>query len=248
MNRRSVLLTGAATLCTRFTTAPIAAQPTAGNMAIDEILASNLKASGGAAAYKKASSRIARGTIEMPAMGIKSDIQIYSKAPNKFLMLFTMPGFGEIAEGFDGTAAWSKNPAQGVRVKSGAELERTRLTSDFYRALKLRELYPQMELLPEEAVNGKPAFVVKATPKSGIAETWYIDKATFHMVRLHTEIDGPQGRVPMDSYMEEFRDVDGMAMPFRIRQSAGPMNMTITLTAIENNAVIDDARFAKPAN
>ncbi len=249
MIKRFALFTGAAVLCTVLAAMPMAAQQAAGGkMSIDEILAANLKAGGGAAAVKKITTRIAKGTVEMAGMGIRGDLEIYSEAPNKILVLFNLPGFGQLADGFDGTVAWTKNPAQGLREKTGAEFDRVKLTSEFYRPLELKQLYPSMELLPEESVEGRPAYVIKATPKDGTPEIWYIDQENFHIVKVHTDVQGPQGSVPMDSFMEDYRQQDGLVLPFRLRQSAGPMNITMTITSIENNAPIDASVFAKPAN
>src|SRR5205823_12522020 len=52
----------------------------------DEILDKYVEALGGKAAFEKFSSRVVKGALELPAMGITSGAEIYAKAPNKWLL------------------------------------------------------------------------------------------------------------------------------------------------------------------
>lgn len=51
--------------------------------AVEAILDKYVAAIGGKAAIEKLSSRVQKGTIEIPSAGITGTIEIYAKAPNK---------------------------------------------------------------------------------------------------------------------------------------------------------------------
>ena len=65
------------------------------------------------------------------------DWVLEAKAPNKQFSEFNNSTLGAVADGFDGTVAWSKNQS-GVRVKEGEELAKTKRDADFYRCLNLK--------------------------------------------------------------------------------------------------------------
>src|SRR5216117_4087920 len=62
---------------------------------VDEVLEKYIKAVGGKEAIMKVTSRVEKGTFEMPAMGVTAPVEIYSKAPNKALFFLEIPSFGE---------------------------------------------------------------------------------------------------------------------------------------------------------
>ena len=45
----------------------------------------------------------------------------------------------------------------------------------------------------------------------------------------------------------DYRQVDGVKIPFEIRSTSEVQNFTITLAHVEHNTPIDNALFSKPA-
>src|SRR5215213_3535856 len=98
-----------------------------------EVLDKYVKAIGGRDAILKIKSWKSSGTVELAPMGVKGTVETISAAPGRSLTRMNLAGLGEFVEGFDGTIAWSVNPIQGNREKSGTELAQTKLTSIFNR-------------------------------------------------------------------------------------------------------------------
>ena len=48
--------------------------------------------------------------------------------------------------------------------------------------------------------------------------------------------------------MSDYREVDGVKMPFLLRASSAVQNYTIVITKVELNVPIDATLFSKPAN
>jgi hypothetical protein len=44
----------------------------------------------------------------------------------------------------------------------------------------------------------------------------------------------------------DYKEVDGVKIPFRITTSSSIQSITITLTSVEHNVKVDDALFVKP--
>jgi len=213
----------------------------------DQIIEKYVQALGGKAAAEKLTSRVAKGTFVMDQIPGEASEEIYEKAPNKQLAITDAPSFGVVRRGFNGTAGWQDMPQTGLQDVTGQQLAAMKRYSDFYRETKLKEIYPKMTVKGKEAVNGKDAYVVEATPDDGPAEIMYFDPDTGLLVRLQTEGEGPNGKVNIDSTFDDYREVDGVKLPFLIHQSFGEFSFTIKLTEVKHNVPIEDAKFDKPA-
>ncbi len=213
---------------------------------VPEILAKYVQAIGGKQANEKIKSRMSKGTLEIPAAGIKGTFENYAAAPNKSISKNTLPGIGDIIEGFDGQTAWSVNPLQGNRDKQGEELEQNKLIYNFYRELNLAQLYPKMELKGTEKIGETDAYVVVGTPKVGTPETFYFDTKSGLLVRQDIIAITPEGNTPTKVFFEDFRDVDGVKTPYKIRTILPQFEVVMTTTEVKNNVAVEDAKFIKP--
>ena len=212
----------------------------------DEILDEYVKASGGKAAIEKLTSRETKGTFEVPALGASGTLEGYAKAPNKILMIITIPAFGTIQQGSDGTIAWEENPQVGMRELSGSELEARKRDTDFYRIIHLKDLYPKRTLKGIEKVGDQEAYVVELTPSEGSSEKMYFDKESRLLIRHELERESPQGKITIETRLEDYRDVDGVKLPFLLHQSLPMMSWDIKFEQVKHDTTIDDAKFKKP--
>jgi len=223
------------------------AKPAAGAPTVDEILGKNLKAVGGKEAIEKFTSRAMKGAFEIEAMNMTGAIEILSKAPNKSWVMVNIPGFGVVNNVFDGTKAWSADPAQGLRELSGAELAQMKRRSDFYSEANLKKHYTKMEVKGKEKVGASEAWVIEGTPAEGSPEKLYFDVNTSLLVRQDVEAEGPQGKMMTESYLEDYKVVDGIKIAHTMKQVTPMFAMTMKFTEVKHNVEIDDAKFGKPA-
>jgi len=75
----------------------------------------------------------------------------------------------------------------------------------------------------------------------------YFDTETGQVIRQDAERESPQGAALIQTYFEDFRDVDGVKMPFTIRQVMPMFELMLKFTEVKHNIEIDDAKFVKPA-
>ena len=235
-----VLLAGLAAAVAQ--TTPQAALPS-----VDQVLDKYVKAIGGKAALEKLTSRVSKGTFEMDQLPGPAAEEIYAKAPNKQYLVTDLPGFGQASRGFNGAVGWEDNPQNGMRDITGTELAAMKRDADFYAAIKLRELYPKMTVKGKESFNGHDAYLVEATPPDGAAETMYFDADSGLLARTEREAEGPNGKVTLDITFDDYREVDGIKLPFAMHFSLGEFAFVIKLSEVKHNVPIDDAKFDKPA-
>ncbi len=215
--------------------------------ALDQIIDKYVESVGGKAALEKLTSRVTKGTFEIPAFGAAGTLEGYAKAPNKSFMLIDIPGFGSIQQACDGAIAWEDNPMSGFRELSGSELAARKRDADFHQVLHLREHYPQMAVKSREKVGERMTYLVEATPAEGKPEKLYFDAETGLIVRSDAERENPQGTALVTSYLEDYREVDGIKVPFSIRQVMPQFEILVKFNEVKHNVEIDDARFARPA-
>jgi hypothetical protein len=223
--------------------APDTATPTP---SVDAILNRYLEALGGRAALEKLTSRVTTGTIDVPAMNISGTIEIHEKAPNRILSVVTISG-AAFRQGFDGFVGWTDDPENGVREQTGAELYEARRGADFYHPLNLGKIYSKLNLVGQEKLEDRSVYEVEATPaEGGDPDRLYFDTQSGLVTRVITVRHLPQGVSAFREDFEDFRDVDGIKLPFTIHQSGGDSEFTIKLEAVHHNVEMDDAQFSKP--
>ncbi len=177
------------------------------------------------------STRVSKGRIEGAYAGMKvsGTVEILEKAPDKFVALVNVDGLGVIRRGFTGEYGYMQIPLFGFRRVEGAELSELKLEARWAWADDLRRLYSSMKLKGREEVGGTEAHVVEATTPSGARAMLYFDARTGLLVRRDR------------TYFEDFREVDGRLLPFRVRDDFS----VITYGEVRHNAAVEDARFVE---
>lgn len=213
----------------------------------EQVLDKHVDATGGRAAYERIKSTVTKATARLAAQGIGGPMEIYAKYPNKMLTVQTLSGIGETRQGYDGKVAWSKDPLQGLRKLSGPEAELVARGAVFNTQLNWRKAFPKVALLPDKKIGAATCYVVKLAPEVGQPLLQYFDQKTLYMVRMDMTFEGPQGKMAIETTIGDYRPVDGVKVPFSMRQKiGGAAEMVVTLNSVKNNVPVDDALFAMP--
>ena len=224
-----------------------AAAPALAQTSVDRILSAYTQALGGQAAYEKVTTRAMKGTVEIPDDNVTAPVQVVAKAPGSFRLTMDIPGYGVVETVLDGDNGWKKDPDSGTHAMSKADLAVAQRDHGFYREVRLKELYPKMETAGVFKVDGHSLYVVEATPAAGPAEKLYFDAETGLLVKRDFErVTLEDGIVQYEMLFKDYRDVDGLKLPFVIEQRAPDNTMIFKFAEIKNNAPLADAAFAKP--
>lgn len=223
----------------------------------DEVVEKNLAAMGGRGALAKLESRIATGSVAISTEGadLAGPLEIYLKAPNKSrtLIRLDLSQFGAaemvIDQRCDGKTAVASNSLQGDREITGNQLQNMLNASFPTPLLKYKEAGAKVELVGKEKVGSREAYLLLYTPKTGSGSRLFVDAETWLLLRAVVKVESPElgGEVEQTSDMSDYRDVDGVKVPFAVAVVNPAQRITITLTKVEHNKPIDETMFSRPA-
>lgn len=225
---------------------PRPAAVTAAAPSADQILNRYIEAIGGRESWKKLTSRVSTGTIEIPKMNLSGSIDFREKAPNRLLHTIVLNG-ATFRQGFDGANGWTDDPKDGVRDETGAELEDTRLDSDFYHPLDLHKLYSKFTVTGAEKIGEHNTYVVEAARPGADPDKLYFDTQSGLVLRIVSRRHTSDGLMVYQEDLEDYREVDGIKLPFTVHQTAEEAAFTIQFVEVHHNVELDDQQFSKPA-
>jgi outer membrane lipoprotein-sorting protein len=232
------------------------AQLASAQQSATDVIEKSLAALGGRAAHAKLQSRSATGTIALstPAGEIAGTLELLNAAPNKTRMLLKADlsalGAGELVidQRFDGQAGYVLDSLQGNRTITGNQLDNMKNTSFPHPLLDYKDRGTSAQLAGKETVGGREAYVVLLDPATGSAVRNYIDAESYLPIKAVMKVDIPQLGQEVEQTTEffDYKEVDGVKVPFRITTSSSIQSITITLTDVQHNVKVDDSLFVKP--
>ncbi len=209
----------------------------------DEIIAKYVAAVGGADALKKINTRWMKGDVIVA--GSKTPIELFTKAPNKRISI-THSASGDSITAFDGTIGWLGNTGRAAREMAAPDAAAASLDAEFALGLRLKEIFPQVRRGRPVTINGVECEQLNLSGPGKPATTLSFDKSTGLLVRMVRLADTPVGRNPTQIDYADYRDADGVKIPFRWTLSRTNGRFTIQLNEVKSNVAIEDAKFAKP--
>src|SRR6185369_11258994 len=105
-----------------------------------------------------------------------------------------------------------------------------------------------VELVGKEDVDGSPAWKLKVTLKNGDTSYVYIDTETGLNVRETSKRKQQGSEIEIDSYLGNFKPVEGVLFPFSIENKVAGKSMgQFTIDSVKANVPLDDKLFLMPA-
>ena len=212
----------------------------------ETLLDKYIEVTGGKAAYSKMHSQKMTGTMEFPAMGLKGTLTTYSAEPDKQYFEVDLEGVGKMQEGSSGDVAWANSAMQGPRLKEGGEKTESLMRAKFNGELNWRDQYKTVETVGTETVEGKECYRVVATPKNGNPKTLWYGKDSNLMVKMSAVTPSPQGDIPSETSLTDYRKEGDILMPHKILVKAGPMEFAMTVDSVQINPEIPKNTFDVP--
>jgi len=212
----------------------------------DEILKKYVDAIGGQAAIDKITSRVMKGEVST-ANGNSGTYEAMQIAPDRGYESFVTQR-GNMERAFTGTVGWERT-AQGVRELSGQELTDLKLSMQLFRNLKLKEQFTALRMAGRDRIGDRAALVVLGTTPEKKRERLFFDAESGLLLRRITYLETMIGVIPQQVDFDDYRDVDGVKLPFTIRlsivDSTNPYGMR-KLSEIKLNAPVDESKFKMP--
>ena len=223
----------------------------------DDIIEKGIAAGGGREALAKVTSRATTGTMTVTTPGgdVAGTIEVVNQAPNKTQTIITLDlsamGAGKmtIDQRFDGTNGYASNSMQGETPVTSSQIDTQRNAIFPSPFLDYKERGTKIELTGKEKVGDTDAYLLLVTPAKGPTSRLWMDATTYLPVKTTTTVETAEvGTVEQTMVMSDFRQVDGITMPFKFVGSSAVQTFTVVVTKVEHNVNVDPARFAKPAS
>jgi hypothetical protein len=214
---------------------------------LKEILTRAEKSMGGSEAWKKTNTLMMKGLLQTEDASAFVAIEIYKKAPDKSLLKMKLPQDLEMREVCDGKSAWLEDPRGGYREFKGAELESRLRRSQFSEQSQMILLAATGKVLGADKIGLHSVYVVEYSSQKNETTKLYFDAESGLVLRSEETLAKPDGTFTTKLDMDDYRSVDGMMVPFRMKRTEKGAVIKIRLTQVKNNLPIDDEMFVKPA-
>jgi hypothetical protein len=222
-------------------------QPSAGLPAGRQVIDRHIKAVGGREAILAQSSTHATGSVAMPAAGLTGRLEAFHAKPNRFLQRMSLPGIGEIEEGFDGTVGWSMSPLTGPTLLDGKQLEQRAFDADFFDDLKAADRYPSITTVERTTFEGRPAYKLKLVKRSGDEDIEFYDVETGLKAGAISTRESPMGPIQGTTVTTDYKKFGILLQPTTMKVSVMGTQMVMSVLTVEYGKV-DPSVFVPPAH
>ena len=211
----------------------------------DAILDKYLQAVGGREAVEKITSRVEKASLTTPN-GQEVSIDIYAKAPDKRISMMHMKE-GDSVTAFDGHQGWLSNPGRPVRPMSEQDNNVAKLDADLHFAADVKQLFANFHVFESDKIGDREVYLVVASNEGKPPVRLYFDAQSGLLVRMIRYTETPLGRNPSQVDFADYRDSDGVKIPFRWTLARPGQRFTIQVSAVKQNIPVEDSEFAMPA-
>ena len=205
---------------------------------VDQVLTTYIDAVGGREAIQNVTTRTCQGYLvddipwhERPFEVIP--VEAYAKAPDRILVVHRQRG-GTLRDGVDGEGGW-KQDAEGVRRDSGAVRSKLAWLLDPHNALRVEAHFTDLSVTGREKVGEREAWVLESADLEKAHHALYFDIETGLLIRIGYYWD-----------LSDYREVDGVKLPFLISMSRKGGKSVYTFDEIIHNEPMNDTFFAMP--
>jgi outer membrane lipoprotein-sorting protein len=230
----------------------LAAGSTAHAENVDDIIAKNLKARGGLDKLKSVQTLRMIGKM-MVGPGMEAPFTMEFKRPKRMRMDFSFQGMTG-TQALDGDSGWAIVPFTGKKDPERMapdDLKEAQEQADFDGMLvDHKQKGHKVELVGKQKIEGTDAYKLKVTLKNGDVHYVYLDAEAFLEIKDEGKRFVRGNAVDFESTTSDYKEVNGVMFPFTFEFGAKGQGQKakLTVTKIEVNPKIDDARFKMPAS
>ena len=136
---------------------------------------------------------------------------------------------------------------RGPRALAANEIAEARRQADNFSVVKFAPA-DTMRVAGRRKVGERDAVVVVDRPSEAVQRRYFFDAETGLLLRVVTLTDAILNQIPEQVDFEDYRDVDGVRVPFTVRISSvmPSNNQTLTVTEVKHGVAVEDAVFEMP--
>lgn len=223
------------------------------DLTVDQIVEKNVDARGGLEAWRKIDTMAWVGHVDSAnAPSEELPFSLALKRPNLTRFEITVLNHRAV-RAFDGKQGWKTSPS----ATGSGELRP--YTIDELRSAKDEQVIDgllidhqtkgiEVTLEGSDKVDGHDAYRLAAKLPSGVTRHVWVDAQSFLDVKYDREARGPRGPVTVEVKYSDYKNVDGVQVPFTIESGvvAAGRSDRLTIEKVSINPPLNDAMFARP--
>ena len=238
----------------------------------ESILDKYIEASGGAQRLAGLKTIVGKGTsVGFGGFGGGGAVELLAEAPDKratIILFKAETGRGDQIRAYDGHDGWVRTPLNvlGEFQLRGGDLDGARFDAQLSFPGQIKQILTNLKAGPPNSITDLPApdsqsslqqdvtlgqshsvNVIQGTGPRGLLVTLYFDRQTGLLLRELRYTNSPIGRVPTQVDFADYRDVNGIKLPYRITYAWLDGRDSIVLSEIKTNTPVDETKFGRPA-
>ena len=182
---------------------------------VDEVLTKYAEAMGAAKAVAAVKSRVVKGSVDVVGVSRGGSFETYTEAPNKSATMLQAYPLGNVKGGFS-----------------------------FFGPLKFKNSYAKVALAGMSKIGYRDVYVLDLQPATGVTERLYLDAQTYLPVRSNAVMKIGTMSDAVETYFDNWKEVDGVKYPFFISQRFPKLTLAYTVKEVQHNVPIDARVFA----
>ena len=218
---------------------------------VDDLVAKNIEAKGGATALKSLQTLRSTGKLLVQQGQIELGYLQTKKLPDEVRTEASLQGMTQI-EAYDGKDGWKVSPFFGRK-------DPERMSADDVKALvedteidgplaDWKTKGSTVEYLGTEDVDGTPAHKLKVVRKNGDVSFVYLDPDHFLEIRIVTERVRQGAHEEVETDLGDYEKAGGVFVPTSIEvgRKGAPDKQMVVIDKVEANVPVDDTIFHFP--
>jgi hypothetical protein len=129
----------------------------------------------------------------------------------------------------------------------GGDLDGAAIDADLHLATHLTQMFSEMKTSGTEKIGDHETYVVVGQRDGKPPIRLYFDEQSGLLVRMLRFGETALGRLPTQIDYADYRDADGVKIPYRWTLARPGGRFTIQVSEVQQNVPVDDAKFVKPA-
>lgn len=213
----------------------------------DEVINKHIAAIGGKDVLNKIKTQVTQSSISVMGSDLSSTTTLVVGKGFKNVANFNGQ---EIIQCITPTSGWMMNPLAGQTDPTALPEDQVKAAQSVLEVggglTNYKEKGGKAEVTGTENVEGVKAIKLKVTDKEGKESFYYIDPATYYVIKRETTVEAGGQSVTAVSTFSNFKKTDiGFVLPYTTVVNQG-FEMTITVDKVEFNKEVDPKIFEMP--
>ena len=220
---------------------------------VDELVAKNIQAKGGAAALNSIQSLRFTGKLIVNEGKLKLAVLETKKRPGKVRSEISLQGMTQV-QSYDGKDGWRISPFQGRKDPEKMSTDDLKSLSEDAEIggplVDWKTKGSTVAYLGTEDVDGTLAHKLKVTRKNGDVSFVYLDPDYFLEIRILTQRIEHGAQIEEEEDLGDYEKVNGVFFPFskETGSKGDPDKAKYNIEKAEANVPVDDALFRFPVS